>query len=199
MGKNRVTRRDFLKKTGTGATGAAALVSFSQEQARAADPDRAALVASMGDTLIPTDPGDPGYRTLEPYNITAEVLKQLQVSDEDLAEFDAGARSKYGKGFAELAEPHLSPDMEFGVSGYAEPSLVFYLRKHVRGFMSYVKPEQVEEYMAQPGRRFVIVPTDSVDKIGAEARAAWTRLTMDGFNVGRASSVALTMYLKKDP
>jgi len=104
MRKDKVTRRDFLKKTGTGATGAAALVSLSQEQAQGADLDRTGLVSAMGDTLIPTDPGEPGYRTLEPYNITAEVLKGLRVSDEDLAEFDEGARAKYGRGFVELEE-----------------------------------------------------------------------------------------------
>ncbi len=33
--------------------------------------DRSAVIAALGDTIIPSDPGDPGYRTLEPYNITA--------------------------------------------------------------------------------------------------------------------------------
>jgi len=104
MSRSRVSRREFLKRTGTGATGAAALASAGRQEARGAAAERAELVAAMGDTLIPTDPGDPGYRTLEPYNITAEVLKELRVSDEDLARFDEGARARYGRGFVELEE-----------------------------------------------------------------------------------------------
>ncbi len=108
MSKKKVSRRDFLKKTGSGATGtAAALAGMQACQSGPAVPeiDRSAVVAALGDTLIPSDPGDPGYKTLEPYNITAEVLKELQVSDEDLLLFNLQAGELFsGKTFLQLKE-----------------------------------------------------------------------------------------------
>ena len=108
MSKQRVSRRDFLKKTGSGATGTAvALAGMQACQTVPASPeiDRSAMVAALGDTLIPSDPGDPGYKTLEPYNITAEVLKELQVSDEDLLLFNLQAGEFFpGKTFLQLQE-----------------------------------------------------------------------------------------------
>lgn len=108
MSKQRVSRRDFLKKTSSGATGTAvALAGMQACQTVPASPeiDRSAMVAALGDTLIPSDPGDPGYKTLEPYNITAEVLKELQVSDEDLLLFNLQAGQIFpGKTFLQLQE-----------------------------------------------------------------------------------------------
>ena len=107
MSEGKVTRRDFLKTTGLGATAAATLgvVRPASGQPAAPDPDRAAVVAAMGETLIPSDPGDPGYKTLEPFNITAEVMKELEVSDEELGLFNTHAASLYsGKSFVQLGE-----------------------------------------------------------------------------------------------
>ncbi|MDA2933853.1 twin-arginine translocation signal domain-containing protein [Acidobacteria bacterium AH-259-D05] len=109
MSKEKVSRRDFLKKTGSGATATA--VTLAAVRGSKAGPvaeldvDRGAVVAAIGDTLIPSDPGDPGYRILEPYNITAEVLKELRVNDEELALFGSYAGEMFsGRGFLELSE-----------------------------------------------------------------------------------------------
>ena len=108
MPKKKVSRRDFLKKTGSGATGTAvALASIQTAQAvpAALDVDLSAVVAALGDVLIPSDPGDPGYRTLEPYNITAEVMKDLPVSDEELVLLNSQAGELFpGKTFVQLKE-----------------------------------------------------------------------------------------------
>ena len=108
MSENNVTRRDFLKTTGLGTAAAAATLGVAERasgQSAAPAADRAAVVAAMGDTLIPSDPGDPGYRTLEPFNITAEVLKSLPVADEELGLFNTQAAGIYsGKNFVQLSE-----------------------------------------------------------------------------------------------
>ncbi len=108
MSKKKVSRRDFLRKTGSGATGTAvALASIQTSQAvpAALDVDPSAVVAALGDVLIPSDPGDPGYRTLEPYNITAEVMKDLPVSDEELVLLNNQAGELFpGKTFLQLKE-----------------------------------------------------------------------------------------------
>jgi len=108
MSKKKVSRRDFLRKTGSGATATAvALASIQTSQAAPAalDVDPAAVVAALGDVLIPSDPGDPGYKTLEPYNITAEVMKDLPVSDEELVLLNSQVGELFsGKTFLQLKE-----------------------------------------------------------------------------------------------
>ena len=101
-----VSRRDFLKTVGAaGAT--VALSGASSAPLTAAPPvDRKAVVAALGDTLLPSDPGDPGYKDFEPYGITDEVLKVLPgVSDADWELFNERSKGKFGgKTFMELGD-----------------------------------------------------------------------------------------------
>lgn len=110
--ENGLSRRKFIGRAG-GTAAAAAMTTLAPAPAQAqtaADPasgyDRARVIASLGDTLIPSGPGDPGYATLEPYGITAEVMKGLAaVSDDTLSLFNREAARLYGgKAFADLGE-----------------------------------------------------------------------------------------------
>lgn len=108
MAKKNVSRRDFLK-TGSLATAALAGLGASVEAQNpagiASAADRHFIVAALGDTLVPSTP-DPGYKSLEPYNITAEVLKGLTIlSDAELQDFNEGCRPLFnGKPFVQLSE-----------------------------------------------------------------------------------------------
>jgi hypothetical protein len=118
--KKDVSRRDFLKTTGMGAAviPAAGVVATQQAQAQGAT-NRTAVIAALGDTIIPSDPGDPGYRTLEPYNITAEVMKGLTgLPDADLNTFNNGASSFFsGKTFLELDESERADFLNLIIDG----------------------------------------------------------------------------------
>jgi hypothetical protein len=122
MKKKDVSRRDFLKTTGMGAaaipTTLAGVSTQVQGQAGTAV-DRSAVIAALGDTIIPSDPGDPGYRTLEPYNITAEVMKGLTgLSDDNLAAFNNSASSFFsGKTFLELSESQRADYLNLIIDG----------------------------------------------------------------------------------
>jgi hypothetical protein len=121
MSDKKVSRRDFLRKTGLGTTGAAATLTAAQQAIalpQETESDRALVVAAMGNTLIPSAPGDPGYKTLEPYNITAEVLKGLDVEDEDLAQFNSQAGEWFsGKSFTQLSESEQANYFDLVLSG----------------------------------------------------------------------------------
>jgi len=121
MNKKDVSRRDFLKTTGMGAAviPAAGVAATQQAQAQGMMVDRSAVIAALGDTIIPSDPGDPGYRTLEPYNITAEVMKGLTgLTDDALAAFDSGATSFFsGKTFLELGESERADYLNLIIDG----------------------------------------------------------------------------------
>ena len=121
--KKDVSRRDFLKTTGMGAAAIPTTlvgISTGQVQGQAATAvDRSAVIAALGDTIIPSDPGDPGYRTLEPYNITAEVMKGLSgLSDDSLAAFNNSAASFFsGKTFLDLSESQRADYLNLLIAG----------------------------------------------------------------------------------
>lgn len=99
-----ISRRKFLKAAGVASAGVAVAASVAVPVQAAVD--RKAMIAALGNTLIPSDPGDAGYKDLESHGITDEVLKALPgVSDADLELFNDKAKEKHGKTFLELAEP----------------------------------------------------------------------------------------------
>jgi hypothetical protein len=89
------------------------------EPAPTAPVDRRAIFAALGDTLIPTDPGDPGYKTLEPYNITEEVMKGLTaIKDDDLEAFNQGCGAFFdGRNFLQLAEAQRAEYLRLVIEG----------------------------------------------------------------------------------
>jgi hypothetical protein len=67
--------------------------------------NRQAVLFALGDTLIPSAPGDPGYRDLEWYGITEEVSRRLaELPDSDLDLFNRSSAAEHGKPFADLPE-----------------------------------------------------------------------------------------------
>ncbi|MEE2822964.1 MAG: twin-arginine translocation signal domain-containing protein [Acidobacteriota bacterium] len=118
--KKDVSRRDFLKTTGMGAAAVPAVAANTEQVlAQANQVDRTALIAALGDTIIPSDPGDPGYRTLESYNITAEVMKGLTgLSDDDLTLFNNETSSFFsGKTFLDLSESERADYLNLIIDG----------------------------------------------------------------------------------
>ena len=99
--KEKVSRRKFIQHGSVG-TAAVAVSSIGPTEGQARRPlpakyDRTLVFAKLGDILIPSSPGDPGYRTLEPYNITAEIMKGLSsLPDEDLALFNSESAAVFG-------------------------------------------------------------------------------------------------------
>ena len=119
MKEQKVSRRDFLKTTGAGTAALTTVAPSLTSTASAAAIDRHAVIAALGDTMIPTDPGDPGYSALEPYKITDEVMKGLTgISDDDLTLFNSKATEFFnGKSFLELQEPQRADYLRLIIDG----------------------------------------------------------------------------------
>ncbi len=95
------SRRDFVKTVGVVA--ATAAVATTSVGVAAGPPARRDIVAAIGDLLIPSAPGDPGYKDLEPYHITDEVMKALPgVGDAEATLWNETSKAKFGKTFLEL-------------------------------------------------------------------------------------------------
>ena len=108
MSRKDVSRRAFLKTSalsGAALAGGGAIAGAQTPAGAEVFADHYSIVAALGDALVPSTP-DPGYKSLEPYNITAEVLKGLTIlRDAELQDFNEGSRPYFGgKLFVQLSE-----------------------------------------------------------------------------------------------
>jgi len=172
--KDKHTRRRFLKTTGSSAAalivGPKVSLVFAQETSATAEstPEELArqVVAALGDTLIPSDPGDPGYRDLKGFHITEEVMKILALKPEQLATFNNAARLLTGTRFAQLGEEQRESFLYQVIEGkeFEDPALlqacqdVYQLcrstifRLFYRNFPENVVPRDANDFpILQPG------------------------------------------------
>jgi len=91
----------------------------------------------------------------------------------------------------------LQPEMEFGAVDYAEPSLVWYFRLRVKGFMTVLKKKDAAEFMKKDGPRFVILPDALVPRSFPALPSTWRTYSSRGFNIAKGKFVDLTLILKE--
>ncbi|MDA2935122.1 gluconate 2-dehydrogenase subunit 3 family protein [Acidobacteria bacterium AH-259-D05] len=110
------SRRDFLKKT---TLGSVALISPLKPVQVGVTTDRLEVVTALGDTIIPSKPGTPGFKSLEQHGITAEVNKGLRaLKDELFAAFNqASLKFFQGRTFVELKEEERAEFLKMVISG----------------------------------------------------------------------------------
>ena len=99
---------------------------------------------------------------------------------------------------ARVSRPNLNPEMEFGAVDFTEPSLVWYFRDKVRGFMTPLKRKDANEFMGRGGSRFIVLPTASVAEIFPNIDPSWRSYHTKGFNIPKGRRADLTMLLKAD-
>jgi 4-amino-4-deoxy-L-arabinose transferase-like glycosyltransferase len=90
----------------------------------------------------------------------------------------------------------LRPEMEFGAVDFAEPSIVWYFRSRVTGWMTMLNHNNVAEFMNKPGSRFAVMPTSLVDRTFPVPPDSWRRFSTCGFNIPKGRRVNLTVLLK---
>jgi 4-amino-4-deoxy-L-arabinose transferase-like glycosyltransferase len=95
------------------------------------------------------------------------------------------------------ARPLLQPEMEFGAIDYNEPSLVWYFRSQIHGWMKTPLPHgDVKAFLEKPGARFVVLPSKVAADIFSELPAGWKKMSVRGFNIAKFKRVELTLILK---
>jgi 4-amino-4-deoxy-L-arabinose transferase-like glycosyltransferase len=92
----------------------------------------------------------------------------------------------------------LRPEMEFGAVDYNEPSLVWYFRSRVRGWMNYLDGDSAKSFMEKAGPRFVIIPTSLVADSFPNLPSTWKTFSARGFNIAKGKHVDLTLVLKPE-
>jgi 4-amino-4-deoxy-L-arabinose transferase-like glycosyltransferase len=90
----------------------------------------------------------------------------------------------------------LQPNTQFASVDFAEPSLVWYFRSRVNGFLAPLNKRRATEFMNLPGPHFVVLPTTTATSIFSTPPAEWRFFTTSGFNIAKGKRVDLTLVLK---
>ena len=100
-GTGGINRRKFVTGAALGAGGL--LLNPTQTEGAAAT-DRFKILAALCETIIPSKPGDPGFKDLEPHGITEEVNKSLRpLKDQAFVQFNEASKPFFqGRTFVEL-------------------------------------------------------------------------------------------------
>ena len=92
----------------------------------------------------------------------------------------------------------LRPEMEFGAVDFQEPSLVWYFRSRVHGWMTPLNATTAVTFMGKSGPRFAVLPTALAAKTFPDPPASWKSFSTRGFNIAKGKRVDLTLVLKPD-
>jgi hypothetical protein len=88
--------------------------------------------------------------------------------------------------------------MQFAAVEFQEPSLVWYFRSRVQGFLTPLKKRRAAEFMNAPDPRFIILPTPVAGELFANPPAGWRFFTINGFSIAKGKRVDLTLVLKSE-
>ncbi len=98
----------------------------------------------------------------------------------------------------QLSRASLHPAMQFASVEFEEPSLVWYFRSRVNGFLTPLNKRRATEFMSVPGPRFLVLPTPVAAATFANPLQGWEFFTTSGFNIAKGKRVDLTLALKPE-
>jgi hypothetical protein len=98
----------------------------------------------------------------------------------------------------QVSRASLQPNMQFAAVEFQEPSLVWYFRSRVQGFLTPLKKRRAAEFMNVAGPRFIVLPTPVAGELFANPPESWRFFTVSGFNIAKGKRVDLTLVLKSE-
>jgi 4-amino-4-deoxy-L-arabinose transferase-like glycosyltransferase len=98
----------------------------------------------------------------------------------------------------QVSRASLQPNMRFAAVEFQEPSLVWYFRSRVQGFLTPLNKRRAAEFMSAPDPRFIVLPTPVAAELFANPPASWEFFTINGFNIAKGKRVDLTLVLKRE-
>ncbi len=98
----------------------------------------------------------------------------------------------------EVSRASLQPNMQFAAVEFQEPSLVWYFRSRVEGFLTPLKTRRSSQYMSTPGPRFIVLPTAVAGELFADPPNNWRFFTVSGFNIAKGKRIDVTLVMKSE-
>lgn len=108
------------------------------------------------------------------------------------------ARSFPAFSLAQEARDLLRPEMEFGAVKFTEPSVVWYFRSRINGFMTLVNKREAPGFMSKDGSRCLILPSSSMETLFPNRPDNWKTFSTRGFNIAGGKWVELTLLIKPE-
>ena len=96
------------------------------------------------------------------------------------------------------SRPDLQPNMQFASIDFEEPSLVWYFRSRVKGFLTPLNKRRAAEFMSTAGPRLIILPTPVAGSLFTNQPPNWKFFSTSGFNIAKGKRVDLTVVLKPE-
>ena len=91
---------------------------------------------------------------------------------------------------------HLQPNMQFASVEFEEPSVVWYFRSRLQGFLKRLNKKNAVEFMSKPGPRLIIVPTSLLHTLFPNQPQP--TFSTRGFNIPKGKQVDLTLVIKPE-
>ncbi len=98
----------------------------------------------------------------------------------------------------QVSRASLQPNMQFAAVEFQEPSLVWYFRSRVQGFLTPLNKRRAAEFMSASDPRFIVLPTPVAGELFANPPPSWRFFTVNGFNIAKGKRVDLTLVLKRE-
>jgi 4-amino-4-deoxy-L-arabinose transferase-like glycosyltransferase len=98
----------------------------------------------------------------------------------------------------QVSRTSLLPNMQFASVEFEEPSLVWYFRARVKGFLTPLNKRRATEFMSASGPRFIILPTPVAGPLFADSPQHWKFFSTSGLNIAKGKRIDLTLVLKPE-
>jgi len=98
----------------------------------------------------------------------------------------------------QMSRASLQPNLQFAAAEFQEPSMVWYFRSRVQGFLTPLNKRRAAEFMSAPDPRFIVLPTPVAGELFANPPESWRFFTVSGFNIAKGKRVDLTLVLKPE-
>ena len=92
----------------------------------------------------------------------------------------------------------LQPNMQFASVDFQEPSLIWYFRSRVNGFLMPLNKRRATDFMSLAGPRVLVLPTSIAATTFVNTPHGWEFFTTTGFNIAKGKRVDLTLVLKPE-
>lgn len=102
------------------------------------------------------------------------------------------------RALAEVVNPHLTPETQVALNSHEEPSNIWEFRKIITPYVEKVRDKRVAEWMAQPGPRILVMPTEKLGKVLPQPDPAWQQHRVQRVNPVNARKLDLTVVIRKD-
>jgi 4-amino-4-deoxy-L-arabinose transferase-like glycosyltransferase len=98
----------------------------------------------------------------------------------------------------QVSRASLRQDMQFAAVEFQEPSLVWYFRSRVNGFLMPLNRRRAAEFMSAGGPRCTVLPTPLAGELFPDSPESWRFFAVSGFNIAKGKRVDLTLVLKPE-